>query len=306
MIFDKALEVLDGMSITQLRKVYGEYIPDFLDMANDRAAFLISNSHLVTHGAWPYPSNSVVEVGGIHCKKGKELPRELNDFMNANPDGVIYVSFGSAIRPSEMKEDRKLVFLEAFKMIDKPIIWKWDDGNVTGIPPNVRVSKWLPQNDILAHPNLKVFVTHGGLLSMQEAIFHNKPVVGIPLSNDQHPNLLRAQQHGFAIMLDLQTMTANALVSAILKSMDDIEIQNSVKWAHKMFTEEDTETPMARAVGAVEYVMRHKNIHLLKSKGILEIPWYQRYGYDIAIFALAISFLNFYLFYKCFNSCCTC
>ena len=53
------------------------------------------------------------------------------------------------------------------------------------------VSKWLPQNDLLAHPNLRVFVTHGGLLSLQEAIYHKTPLVGVPLVNDQKPNLVR-------------------------------------------------------------------------------------------------------------------
>ena len=61
---------------------------------------------------------------------------------------------------------------------------KWDD--VTdGLPENVLIKTSLPQNDMLAHPNLKVFVTHGGLLSTQEALFHKVPLVGMPISNDQ-------------------------------------------------------------------------------------------------------------------------
>ena len=92
-----------------------------------------------------------------------------------------------------------------------PIIWKWDSENLTGMPENVLVKKWLPQNDILAHPNLRVFVTHGGLLSTQEALFHGVPLVGFPLANDQQANMMRAEENGFAIRLDLQTMTRQLL-----------------------------------------------------------------------------------------------
>ena len=149
-----------------------------------------------------------------------------------------------------------------------PILWKWDEDNIADLPKNVMTQKWVPQQDILAHPNLKLFVTHGGLLrysdkssllcfifgqpfcsftlnvrqsmawlihdyglnswlttfnmyfntdikihihsdselfltmktfwhlikqsfSVQEALYHMKPLLGIPLGNDQKPNLLR-------------------------------------------------------------------------------------------------------------------
>ena len=84
-----------------------------------------------------------------------------------------------------MTAEQKNVFIDAFKELkNTPIIWKWDD-ITDGLPENVLIKTSLPQNDMLAHPNLKVFVTHGGLLSTQEALFHKVPLVGVPILNDQ-------------------------------------------------------------------------------------------------------------------------
>ena len=35
------------------------------------------------------------------------------------------------------------------------MIWKWE-AEMPDAPPNVLISSWLPQLDILAHPNVKV------------------------------------------------------------------------------------------------------------------------------------------------------
>ena len=149
--------------------------------------------------------------------------------------GVVLVSFGSAVKPSQMTEERRAVFLEVFHLLGErvgatpperyTVIWKWDEEGVDGLPSNVVLSKWLPQQvpppllppqDVLAHPHLRVFVTHGGLLSLQEALFHKVPLVGIPLGNDQKPNLLRAEARGYAVLLDWSTLSTAALHRGIL------------------------------------------------------------------------------------------
>ena len=42
------------------------------------------------------------------------------------------------------------------------------------------LSKYLPQFTLLGHPKVKVFVTHGGLLSLIDMVKRRKPAVCIP------------------------------------------------------------------------------------------------------------------------------
>jgi hypothetical protein len=40
------------------------------------------------------------------------------------------------------------------------------------LPPNVQTFSWVDINDLLGHPNVRLFVTHGGYHSAVEAVFH--------------------------------------------------------------------------------------------------------------------------------------
>merc|ERR1712127_900792 len=98
------------------------------------------------------------------------------------------------------------------------------DTEMPGLPDYILLSPWVPQQDLLGHPNLKVFVTHGGLGSLVEAIYHKAVIVGLPLSNDQKPNLLRAERHGYAVLLNWEEITAEELVGSIRKAIEDREM----------------------------------------------------------------------------------
>ena len=273
-------------------------LPDIDIIAKERSVYLISNSHVATHGSWAYHQN-VENVGGIHCRPGKQLPAELKEYMDSHPEGVVYVSFGSQFKASSMTSEQKTIFNEAFEELNVPIIWKWNDDNVSGIPKNVRVSKWLPQNDLLAHPNLKVFVTHGGLLSMQEAIYHKSTLVGIPLSLDQGANVARAESNGFAISVDLKTLTKDKLTSAIRKGLGDETMRTSIEKMNSLFM--SGESPLNRAVNAVERVLKDPtSLQMVKSHSTMDMPWYQYFGIDIAIYiSLAMLMFCFIIWKTC-------
>lgn len=67
----------------------------------------------------------------------------------------------------------------------------------------------------VAHPNIKVFITHGGLLSTTEAIYHGVPLIGIPVFGDQKLNMAKAVTGGFALQLDLYSITEESFGNAL-------------------------------------------------------------------------------------------
>ena len=260
-------------------------IRDPISIMRDRFSVIVSTSHPITHGPWPYPPN-VIECGGLHLKDPQPLPTDLMNFMDSSAKGVVYVSFGSAIKPSLMPEERVSIFLEAFKKIDLSVVWKWDS-QIPNLPSNVMISSWVPQQDLLAHPNLKVFVTHGGIGSIMESIYHKATIVGIPLANDHMPNLLRAVRHGYARILDWGTLSADQLANAINEGIRDGEMNSALEVIHNMYVD-NMQRPVESAAWWLEYVCRHKGAGILQPSVGKDIPWYQFHHMDIVIFIFAI------------------
>jgi glucuronosyltransferase len=66
-------------------------------------------------------------------------------------DGVIYFSLGSNVRSNLIPDKKRLAFLEAFSELPQKVLWKWESDILPGQPSNVKIGKWLPQQDILGN-----------------------------------------------------------------------------------------------------------------------------------------------------------
>lgn len=75
------------------------------------------------------------------------------------------------------------------------------------LPKNVKLSKWLPQQDLLGHKDIRLFITHCGGGSFEESIYHGVALLGIPFLGDQPQNAKKAKDHGFLVELSWSHMT---------------------------------------------------------------------------------------------------
>lgn len=72
-----------------------------------------------------------------------------------------------------------------------------------------------------AHPNVKVFISHGGLLGLGEAVASGVPVLGIPLFSDQPNNVAALVERGAGLLVDYNNISVTSLTWALEKLIND-------------------------------------------------------------------------------------
>ena len=98
---------------------------------------------------------------------------------------------------------------------------KWESDHLDGKPDNVFIGKWLPQDDILAHPKIKIFISHCGLGSVAESKYHGVPIVAMPIAIDQGSNADSIVAEGWAEKLDLENLDEKDLEITIKKVLEN-------------------------------------------------------------------------------------
>lgn len=71
------------------------------------------------------------------------------------------------------------------------------------------------------HPNVKLFVSHGGISGLYEAVDAAVPVLGFPLFYDQPRNIDNLVHAGMAISMDIFTVQTESFLKNILELIDN-------------------------------------------------------------------------------------
>lgn len=99
------------------------------------------------------------------------------------------------------------------------------------VPDNVMLLDEAPQIEILKRASL--FISHGGINSICEAIHFAVPMICLPLESDQNLNAMRADEIGICKRLDHSTLSVVHLKSCIIEVLynDKFYLENTIKYS---------------------------------------------------------------------------
>ncbi len=137
---------------------------------------------------------------------------QAHTFEVPHASPVIYISLGTVFND---KVDFYRMCYEAFAGIDHTVVLsvgkRTDIASLGAMPQNFIVRAFVPQLELLQRTAL--FITHGGMNSVSEALYYGIPMIIVPQSADQHLVGQRLEQFGAGKALHRDTLTPQKLRS---------------------------------------------------------------------------------------------
>ncbi|EZA59431.1 UDP-glucuronosyltransferase 2B10 [Ooceraea biroi] len=183
-------------------------------------SIVLINSHFTFDNGIPLPPNAI-EVGGMHAQVQSVIGvdashyESMSKFLDEAENGVIVISLGTNVDWKHIGLNKLRAVVLALSKLKQQVLWKLNIDVPVKMPDNVMAVKWLPQNDVLNHKNVKAIWSHGGLLSLQEAIWKGIPVVGMPFILEQRYEMEKLIAKGAGIRLDFNTLSMQSILNAL-------------------------------------------------------------------------------------------
>ncbi|XP_073831456.1 UDP-glycosyltransferase UGT5-like, partial [Musca autumnalis] len=236
-----------------------------------------SSNHHFSQGLIRPNVPALIEIGGIQIKeKPDPLPQDLADILNLASEGIIYFSFGSSIQGYHISPEKAQIIFRVFSKLPYRVLMIWHDSDYPGEKAeNIINREWLPQDDILAHTNVKLFVTHGGQGSVVESQYHGVPMVGVAFCGDQPANMGKVQRSGFGLSLEYSALTEESFRETIWEVLNNAkyrEVMPNIQRCSKLYRDRPmTSRQLVRYW--VDYVIRHNGAKHIQSPAVHMTWW---------------------------------
>lgn len=257
---------------------FGHLTQSFSEVQQSFSMILL-NQHFSLFSARPNVPG-MVEVGGMHVpKKLPKLPPELVRFVDEAPHGVIIFALSTEMQSQNLPKPTLDILLSVFEALPQRVIWKYESEPFFNVSSSIYISKWLPQLALLAHPNVKLLITHGGQLSIIEAAYFAKPILGLPLFYDHFRNVQYMVEHGVGLQLDINRMGRQCFETAIQQLVNKSSPYTANAVGLSVRFRDQLSHPLDVAVYWTEYILRYKGApHMRVSASNMKL--FDYYGID--------------------------
>ncbi|KAK9881633.1 hypothetical protein WA026_017157 [Henosepilachna vigintioctopunctata] len=262
-VFHVSKEIIFSPFKQFVAKYTGEDFPSVFDTEKN-VSLIFNSANPVFYSMRPVTPITINIGGGLHLTDPKRLPKDLQTYLDGAKHGCIYFSFGSNVNSNFLSPEATEIFRKTFEELAPiKVLWKFENDTMPLKPKNLELKKWLPQQDVLRHPNVKVFITQGGLQSMEEAIDSAVPMLGMPFYGDQINNVKKMVEKDFGLMLDVKTMDSTSLKNSILELLNNPKYKKNIDRLSAISKDEPMR-PLEKAVWWTEYLLRHKTTEHLR------------------------------------------
>ncbi|XP_045776628.1 UDP-glucosyltransferase 2-like isoform X1 [Maniola jurtina] len=270
-------------------------------------SLILSNSHFSINEVRPLVP-ALVEVGGLHLDNTQKLSKELKRTLDNAQEGIIYWSFGSMSRIETIPREKLSQIFTAISELSQTVLVRLNRemlAKVTNltVPDNVYAMDWIPQYKTLCHPNVKLFISHGGLLGTQEAVACGVPTLMVPLYADQALNGRAMSDRGVARVISLRGSTTDDWREAFHDLLANNRYKENALRLKDMFLDRLL-PPLETGVYWIEYVLRHKGALHLRSPA-LDLSYSQYLLLDVIALSIAITLMIVFILHILFRYLCT-
>lgn len=265
-------------------RFFGHLTQSFTELQQSFSLIML-NQHFSIFSARPNVPG-MVEVGGMHVPKQlPNLPDELARFVDEAPEGVIIFALSAEMQSQNLPKPTLDLILSVFEALPQRVVWKFESEPTFNVSSSIYISSWLPQQALLAHPNVRLMVTHGGMLSIIEAAYFAKPILGLPLFYDQFRNVQYMVGHGVGLELDINRMTRQCFETAIRQLVNQSLPYTANALGLSERFRDQLAHPLDVAVYWTEYILRYKGApHMRVSASNMKL--FDYYGLDNLVMVL--------------------
>lgn len=123
-----------------------------------------------------------------------------------------------------------------------------DPNDLGTIPQNFTVRGYVPQLSVLQEAD--VFITHGGMNSINEAVYYGVPMIVVPNTIEQAINAARIEDLGAGMYLEPDRLSVKDLQTAALSVMSDLEYVRGLERIKKSFSQAGGASRAADAISS--------------------------------------------------------